>query len=425
MFTDVLIAEGDPLERNRTRELIVSFEDCKVVGLARDGQEAVQMTLQLHPHVLFIAYDMPGQSSLQTCEMLNTLAPDVATILIADTKSSEALEASMRVGARALLTRPLDVVAVESLLSNLAEARQRGQSSEMQEWKDPSRFPKVITVTGAKGGTGKSTIASNLAVTLAKQFPGKVALLDMYTQFGDIATMFNIRPKRTLAELEDTYKDLDTELLRNYITTHSSGVDILAAAEYPLPLNAVGPGCVDSLLYLLKRDYRFTVIDLPPILHDTTFHVLAHSYAILLIANLHDVTTVTDTKKFFDALVNSRIPRETIRVVLNRVRRSNLLNAQDVAETINAQVIASLPEEPGISDTSNEGIPYVLKEGNSALSQSLAKMVESLIGGLESSESLEVVPEDKSVFGVLKRWTSGQPRPQTGPVAASKRHGYA
>ena len=133
-------------------------------------------------------------------------------------------------------------------------------------------------------------------------------------------------------------------------------------------------------------------------LHETTFHVLSHSYCITLISNLMDVTTVTDTKKLQDALINARIPKESIRVVLNRVAKVNRLNSEDVSQLLDTPILAHIPNEQGLAASTNEGTPYVLKDANSPLSQSLSRMAQILIDGLETQEAQNKRPEKKNPF---------------------------
>lgn len=330
----VLIAEYDSSLRGELRELAGSYDKCEIVGMARDGHEALQMALQLSPDMALIPQDLRGISGLQACEMLTALAPGIMTVIVADAKSSTFAESAMRAGARAVVARPLDSKALHAVMEQLSEILERRTSPEYMEWKDPSRFPKVVSVTGAKGGVGKSTIVVNLAALLARRMPDKIALIDLYTQYGDIATMLNLTPKRTISELDGVGGDLDAGMLQSYVTRHSSGLHVFVAATTPLPLDAVSGECLDNLLHVMKRHYRCILVDVPPILHEPTLHVLGHSNLVCLVGNLFDITTATDTKRAYDSLLSEHISPENIKIILNRVSKSNRLKASEDRKSV-------------------------------------------------------------------------------------------
>lgn len=384
MSLRVLIAEYDPALRDEIRELVGSEEGCEIVGLARDGQEAIQMAMQHVPHVAFISQTLPGIPGFQTCEMLNVLDPNILSVVVAEANSQAHIRDAMLSSARAFVARPLDTQQFGSLISELTDARERRESPELLEWKDPLRFPKVVSVTGAKGGVGKTTLAVNLAVILAKRLPSKVALIDLYTQFGDVATMFNISPKRAIADLVRMFEDLDMDLIQECVTRHGSGVHVLVTSVHPLPFDAVPIESLDKLLSILKRAYRYLIIDVPPVLDRTTMHVLTHSNVILLVSNLFDLTTAADTRKFYDALQRERVSKDNIKVVLNRVARANKLCVADMERTFGCSLV-QIPNDSRLVHAVNQGIPLVLSDTDCSLTQSVIRLAEIVTGWVDES----------------------------------------
>lgn len=401
MKTRVLIAERDRASRNSIREMIGERGDFDAVGLARDSQEAIQLAMQLSPDVALIAYDLPGLTGMQTCEILSSLSPGMMIGLITDAKTPERMDKALTCGARAVIAKPLSADQLCALVSELAELKQRRESPETLEWADPARYPKIISVTGAKGGVGKSTIAANLATVMAWQEPDAVMLIDFYTQFGDMPTMFNFTPKGTIAEIMPVCADLDIDLVSSYVTRHSSGVHILVMSVEPLPPEIVDLECLDSLIYVLKSQYRYIIVDMPPMLYTTTLHVLTHSNMILLIANLRDLTTLTDTRKFYDTLHDERISDDSIGIVLNRISKANKLQLQDVQQMFGCQIVAHIPDDDKVLTAINEGRPAVLMDKRSTFTRGIEQIASAIsLPPAAPKETAEVVACRKTLAAV-------------------------
>lgn len=380
MSMRVLIAAYDSAYRERIGAMVNRTDGFTIAGLARDGQETMQMAIQLSPDIAVIDYDLPGISGRETCEMLSALRPNTMCVLLCDSRSADTVELAMRAGARAVAPHTPEPHSFGLLLQDMAEVRKRRDSREFAEWNDPRRFPKAITITGAKGGVGKTTVSVNLAVMLATMFPEQVVLMDMYTQFGDVDTMLNMKPRHFIAEMGAACTDMDEELLDNYVTRHSCGVHVIAMSDEPLAFDAVSVECLDHLLYMLRRKYRFIVMDLPPMLHEYTFHMLSHSDVILLMANLFDLTTAADTKRFYDVLQKEGIPSEKLHVVLNRESRTNRLTNGDLSGMFEQGAVFHIPNDNRLVGTVNEGIPFVLQEPTSPLTEAIRRMAESISG---------------------------------------------
>lgn len=374
----VLLGSHEAGERHQWRQWL-SEAPLEVVGLAQDGQEAVQLALQLRPDLVLLDHDLPVLDGFQAAGMISLAAPGTMQVLVGPTDGPDILRRALRAGARDLIGRPITKERLRETLIGVSELRWIAESPEYQNSTDLSRVPKTISVTGAKGGVGKTTLSTNLAVALAREAPGQTVLIDLYSQFGDVPTMLNLDPRRTLADLVPATEEMDVQLVEEHLETHSSGLKVGIGSVQPQPLDLFTTRFLEQFTSILKRQYRYIVVDVPPILHAGTLFMLSHSHTVLLVANLFDLTTAGDTKKLLEAVKGTYVPPERIRIVLNRVSPENQLHVSEVEKALGQTVIAQVPNDGRIVPTSvNQGLPFMLSHANSPVGKAVRQLALSL-----------------------------------------------
>ncbi len=374
----LLVSQPNAKKTDETLNLLAGEQSVELVGVAQDGHEAAQLAVQLKPDVVLLDRDLSELDGMQAAQMIWLARPETVICMTADHNGQELLRQAMRSGVRDVLARPFDRHSLLKMLSEAYGVNDLRQSREFNELVDPSRVPRVISVTGAKGGVGKSTIAVNVAVSLAQQWPDQVVLVDMYQQFGDVSLMLNLKPKRTLFDLLQMAGDIDQEVLMQHLMRHESGLHVLAGMHRPR-LDRVSTEELAQVLSALKRSFRVVVLDVPPVFDENTLYLVTHSTTVLLVANLYDLTTLNDTKTLYQTLSRDYVSAERLRVVLNRVARGNRLQVADVERTFGHPVAAQIPNDARVAvHAVNAGVPLVLSSPRAALAQS----IRTLAGGV-------------------------------------------
>ena len=375
----VLIADSRPDRREQICAALASGVGIEVAGQAQDGGEALQKAHALTPEVALVAADLAGPDAFAVAEHLAALHPPIEVIILSGSAAPGDLRRAMRAGAREHLAWPCPAPDLCDAVRSICEESRRRRSPADVLNHAPSGA-KIIAVTGAKGGIGKTTLAVNLAATLAVETGQPTALLDLYTQFGDAALLLNLAPRRTLADLVRVDPaDLDERLLEDHLERHECGLRVLAGAASPLPLDALTPARLDCLLQLLRRGYRTIVVDVPPLLHATTLHALAQADTALLIANLFDLTTLAGSRLWLEAVAGQSIRTEAVQVVLNRVSPSNRLQIPDIERTLGRPVSACIPNDGKLVPGSvNSGVPFTLSHPGSRVAQSVLALARQL-----------------------------------------------
>jgi pilus assembly protein CpaE len=256
----VIIAENELGEREKLKSLLAGESDIQVVGEARDGKECLELVTRHRPDVVLIKEDLPVLNGLAAAEQINSDMPEMGVILIlTGSEGQEVWHKMLRAGIKEFVTRPITsdrlldevrkVAAIQSKAVKRAGAAAPGTVAPQPE--SPKR--RVVTITGPRGGCGKTVIATNLAVALAMASEN-VALVDLNLWGGDIAMLLDVSPKRTLGDLLPGFGGIDYDVVDSVMSKHPSGVSVL-----PAPLIGTFDGStlsrymVQSILEALRR----------------------------------------------------------------------------------------------------------------------------------------------------------------------------
>lgn len=381
----VVISEVNPGAAEGLRnELITQIsgqEQVQVVGYARDGLEVAQLAAQLKPDLLFVDENMPGLDGYEACRLASAAAPDSVCVILCNGDLHGATAKGLRSGARAVIQRDFHGSQLGQLVSQLAQLRKIKDTDQYAIVTDPARLPVTVAVTSAKGGVGKTTIATNLAMLFAKRFPNQVVLVDFYGQFGDVALALDLRADTNIAGLVN-YESLDPDLVETHLVKHESGLRVLPGVgrgESHLVTGIDVPHLAE-LFGILRLKYRFVFFDMPPVLWTASTYIMSRCNELIICANTIDLATLRDTTALLETIMATHIPRERIHLLANRVSRQNQFTVRDLEEATGFEVVAQLPDDPQTAMGSyNEGKPFVVSSPNAPVTQALQKLMARLL----------------------------------------------
>lgn len=237
----------------------------------------------------------------------------------------------------------------------------------------PRKLGKVIVVVSPKGGSGKTTIAANLATALAMRFPGQVAALDLDVQFGDMCTSMGLHPEHNLAEVA-TSAQVDATTIKLFLTPYDRGLYVLCGARTPAEADVVTHEHVNLVIPLLAQDFEYVVVDTPAGLDDRTLAALEHATDLLLVSSL-DVTSIRSLRKAVDAMDALNVTKQR-HFVVNRADAKVGITLADAAEAVGWPIKGVIPSSNEIPLSMNLGTPIVKLEPRSASAKKLVQLTD-------------------------------------------------
>jgi pilus assembly protein CpaE len=300
--------------------------------------------------------------------------PGTGFILVVDQIDARVLKNAMRSGIS-------DVIAAEDMDEELLAAIERTHEEGAAELSrtgssGPSRNGKVISIFGPKGGTGKTVVATNLAVLLAEAGVATV-LLDASVRFGDCAAFLRVRPERTLFDLASVAGDVDESALNSVLATHSSGLKMLCAPNDPLDAEKLDGDVITRVIRGMRKSFDVIVVDTATALDDFTLAVLSTSDIAYLVTSL-DLPAVKDAKLCLTTLERLRLGMDKVRIVLNRANSNVGFPADEVARALGTEVVAKLPSDVAVPRSVNSGSPVHAENRRSGIAKDLAKLADDL-----------------------------------------------
>jgi pilus assembly protein CpaE len=235
----------------------------------------------------------------------------------------------------------------------------------------PQRQSKVIVVVSPKGGSGKTSVSSNLAVALAQRHPGRVVAVDLDVQFGDLGTALSLTPEHTLAQLARTSK-IDATTVKLFLTPYEHDLYVLAGANDPVDADSIAHTHVSAVVPLLAQNFDYVVVDTPAGLDERTLAAIECATDLLLVSSL-DVTSIRSLRKELDALDRMSV-KAARTLVLNRADAKVGLNPSDAEEALGMPITCSVSSSRELPLALNLGIPVVINEPKSAAAKQLQEL---------------------------------------------------
>ncbi len=367
------------IERNiSVLKNMIDDPEIAVIGESVGGALALDKIENTSPDVIIMAIGEGDTDVLNLAERIIFHRPRTFVILVAEHLDVEILQSAMKAGCHNIIETPKTSKEMNEYIKSVYNNENLKLKSIAQKdnlvWSST-----VITVFGAKGGLGKSTIAANLAVGLA-QNRKKVALVDLDLQFGDLHIFMDLEPKETITELVQDSSSPSIDSIRSYMTVHSSGVHVLCAPRSPEYAELISAERITSLLSLLRSYYDYVVIDTAPSFSDVNVTALESSSFIFFVAGL-DISILKNSKLSI-ALLESLQLKDKVRVIVNRAVDMNSISLNDVQKITGYNIWAKVPSDYKVAVTAlNRGVPVVIGARNSKLAQAITDMVNSLLSG--------------------------------------------
>lgn len=338
-------SEGDA-ERFR----VMLGRDVELVGSAQD----LHSYLDEHPgeDLVVIGPQASVPVAADLAQRYRLARPSLGMVLMRNRVDTTVLAESLRAGIR-------EVVAADDVEALTAACKRSIALSEMLRGSlqtDQGRaLGKIILVFGAKGGCGKTTIATNLAAALADLDKGKVCLVDFDLDFGDVAIFLQRDPVVTISNAVQMQGDLDQRAVESIITHYSERLDTVLAPTKPADAEFIKPELAMDLLRNLQTMYSYVVVDAPPSFSEITLRTFDVADTYILVTTL-DLPSLKNLKVALETLDALGYPRSKWQVVLNRADAEVGLTRTDVEEVLGVPIVGAIPSSRDVPAALNGGV---------------------------------------------------------------------
>lgn len=335
------------------------------VILSADGEDALEKARAHPPDLAIVDVMMPGITGYEVCRRLrqNPATAQIPVIILTARGQPVDRETALSAGADDYITKPVTMGELLERVNHwLTRKRERRAAGG------------IVAVLGLRGGVGVTTVAVNLAVTLARAFPNQVCLVDLCPSSGHGALQLGLRPDPNWSALALLTSGLGADTVRNYLLSHPSGLHLLASPFVPVIGEGLRREMAQALLAALRENFANVVVDLPSILTEGVMVILEDATAILLVttADPPALQTAVGTLHVLQSFASR------IRLLLNQVGPGPLPPVEALQRVLRRPIAGVIPYDPGQARALSQGKPLALIMPESPLARAIAQLATEL-----------------------------------------------
>ncbi len=394
-----LIVDTDIQARFDVKQ-VVKASGLTIAGECGYGMEAVSTASELRPDTILVGVGEPMERPLQTAEALQSLLPETPILVYSESKDIETIRKAMMAGARDFLAKPIRPETLRASVLLALESEEKKKLRQLGQIPTAATAGTVVSVFGAKGGIGKSTISTNLAVALARMERSAVCIVDLDNGFGDIAGMLDVRPERTLADMVRDIDAIDRDDVQRYVTKHGlTDLDVIAGPSV-LEWRRISVDQVRRVIEMLARIYDTVILDTSGMLNELA-EMAVEVATIVLWVTTTEFASVKDTLEAMRALKMLSYMQERVRIVMNAISPDDSVRPSVVQDALQREVFWSIPYDRKVRQGTHLGQPIVITAPQSVAAKSITDLATVIAGGH--------VDQGRKILGGFRWRPSSQP----------------
>jgi pilus assembly protein CpaE len=323
--------------------------------------------------VALIDFDKDAEAALETTETLHSMAsPRVICVGVSARLDTEILLRAMRAGCNEFLQQPVESV-------QLAETLERIQGRLFSKMESTAARGRILSVFGAKGGVGTTTLAVHLATYLVKRCSKKTLLIDHYHQLGHVCLHMGL--KEGNYHFDDLIRNvdrLDSDLLQGFLLRHASGLAVICSPDTCTARPRASYEDMERIFDFLRREYDYIILDSSLQYEDTAAAMIRLSDSVYLVST-PDVAALRDLSRHIENLSLSEMNSSRLRIVINRSSSHDAIDAEQIEKVVRFPVSISIPNNYAeLLKAINAGEP-ISAQRRSDFSTSISKWVDQVI----------------------------------------------
>src|SRR5262249_33433971 len=361
VVTELMVLSDRPAFLAAAGQAVTEADGVRVAALEggprKSSVNASLTVLQARPSILLVDAAVAPDAVLDLVREICDRQPSARVLVAGAAGDSDLILRSQRAGASEFLPVPLErkalLDAIHRIWRRMAPETQVGARKR----------GRVLPFLGTKGGCGATTVATNLAVTLAKGGHSTI-LIDLDLSAGDISLLLNLRPSFSVLDVVQNLHRLDRDLLNGMTVKHESGLEVLAASENPERSSGVQPADVTRILRFLKEQFDCVVINTRDASDPLALAAVNESDLIHVVSCL-DVLSLRRAQWALKRMAEFGLSRDLIRLVISRYEKNPHISLEEAEKILDLKVAWTIPADPrAVNEALNEGIPFVVRNRN-------------------------------------------------------------
>jgi pilus assembly protein CpaE len=340
------LISGDENFRSAVSQIVAATEGRVEIGLETSAAPDTLLRnpdtplTDYDPHLLFLELGPEPEDGLRLAGVLSRAHPHMGILVSGPELSQGQLLEAMRAGVSEVVDRTAEgaelVESLDRMVRRLGWVEEHGSGST---------DGRILTFFSPKGGTGCTTVATNVGVELHRITGKKTLLVDLDLELGEIASFMGVKPKFHLVDLLKNFHRMDDDLLLSYIERHESGVHVLSAPFEPEVGQAVTAEDISAILAYLRKRYDYVIVDTSKSIAPPALAALRPADQIFLITNL-DLCSLRNFQRTLPILRDiAGSEGQRLRVIVNRYVKNGLLSLKDLESTVGLPVHRTLSND--------------------------------------------------------------------------------